>query len=77
MILGGVAVGQDAKFLDRLRIGRRVSRAAQAGGVVATIELEVDAAHLRAARTVNRRQLLGPAEGVRAVVAGDAAREAQ
>ena len=57
--------------------GAGIARAAQAGGVVAAIELEVDAADLRPLRSVDRGELLGPAERVRVLVAGDAAGDAQ
>ncbi len=57
--------------------GRRVSGAAQAGGVVAPVELEVDGANLGGAGAVDVRELLRAAQGVRGVVPGHAAGDAQ
>ena len=76
-VLCRVAVGQHPELLDRFRVGRRVPRAAETGRVVPSIQLEVDRAHLRPAGTVDRGQLLRPAERVRVVVAGNAAGETQ
>ncbi len=76
-VLGRVAAGDDAKLLNGLGIWRRVAGAAQSGGVVTAVELEVDAADLTALRSVDRGVLLGTAQRVRALVAGDAARDAE
>ena len=76
-VFGPVTAGDDAEFLDRLRVRRGVAGAAQAGGVVAAIELEIDRADLRLLRAVDRRRLFGAAERVRRVVAGDTAGDAQ
>jgi hypothetical protein len=76
-VLGGIVVGNDAELLHRLRVRRRVAGAAQAGGVVAAIELKVHGANLRPLRAVDRRLLLGAAERVGALVAGDASGDAQ
>jgi hypothetical protein len=76
-VLGGIAVREHAELLHRFRVRRGVARAAQARGVVAAVELEVDAAHLGAARTIDGGQLFGTAERVGVVVARHAARETQ
>jgi hypothetical protein len=76
-VLGGVVVGDDAELLHRLGVRRRVAGAAQAGGVVAAVELKADAADLRLLGAVDRRQLLGTAERVGVVVARDAAGDRQ
>ena len=76
-VLRRVAVGQHAELLHRLRVRRRVARAAQAGRVVPAIQLEVDGAHLGGTGPVDHGHLLRPAERVRARVAADAARDAQ
>ena len=76
-VLGRVAVGQHTELLHRFGIGRRVPRTAQTGRVVPSIQLEVDRAHLRSARSVDRGQLLGPTQRVRVLVAGDTAGETQ
>ena len=51
-VLRRVAVGDDPELLHRFRIWRRVPGAAQAGGVVAAVELKVDGADL--ARSASR-----------------------
>ena len=70
-------VGDDPELLHGFRIWRRVSRAAQAGRVVASIELEVHRPDLGILRAVDRRVLLGAAKRIRALVAGDTAGDRQ